>query len=90
MHKEVESAKKNCESNLVNQFLSYFSSLSNSSTLIHKALRTMNLEKALIEKKHLEQVMAFFYKQVSIVNSRKERRYVNKAFLQNYFMEIKL
>ena len=50
----------------------------------------MNLEQRLQEKKLLEQAMVFFCKQVAIANYRKERKYVNKAFLQNLFEEEKL
>jgi hypothetical protein len=58
--------------------------------MIIKALKKMQLKTELIENRQFEQAVTLFCRQVSIINSRKERKYVNKAFLQNYFLSEKL
>jgi hypothetical protein len=53
--------------------------------MIIKALKKMKLEKNFDNQKDYDKATLFFCKQISIVNSRRERKYVNKALLMNYF-----
>jgi hypothetical protein len=53
--------------------------------MIARALKKMNMDRKLLTQKEIDKATLFFCKQISIVNSRRERKYVNKALLINYF-----
>ena len=52
--------------------------------MIARALKKMNMDRKLLTQKDIDKATLFFVKQFSIVHSRRERKYVNKALVMNY------
>lgn len=76
LEKELQSAKKNSESNLVNQLLGFLSSQERSQPIVDRAIG--QLGKSLAQ---VQQLRPIFYNTVRMVNLRRGRKYVNSSSL---------
>lgn len=80
LEKEIISAKKNSQSNLINQFFSFFSSREKSERIVERC--------CLLQKKTLEQaqkILPMFYMAIRFINAKRGRKYVNAAMLLKFF-----
>ena len=80
LEKEIISAKKNSESNLINQFYSFFGSREKSERIVEKC--------CLLQKKTLEEaekILPLFYTAIRFINAKRGRKYVNAAMLLKFF-----
>lgn len=78
--KQLESAKKNSESNIINQFFSYFSCRSQSEEIVEKAI-LVSVRK--IEE--LQKIISIFYNIMKCMSLQRIKKYVNKKTLLNIF-----
>lgn len=80
LEKEIISAKKNSESNLINQFYSFFGSREKSERIVEKC--------CLLQKKtpeESEKILTLFYTAIRFINAKRGRKYVNGAMLLKFF-----
>lgn len=82
MERELISAKKNSESNIINHFFTFFTSKEASLQLVSRAFLTLGKIGLDIEK-----CLTLFYNVMRTVNLRRGRKYINKAILWSYFSE---
>lgn len=78
--KEIESAKKNSESNLINHFFSFFSNREKSEKNILLCISTLTTKDCPKEK-----LVQLFYSTIHVLNSRRGRKYINKKILISLF-----
>ena len=80
LEKEIISAKKNSQSNLINQFYSFFGSREKSERIVEKC--------CLLQKKTLQQsekILPLFYMAIRYINAKRGRKYVNATMLLKFF-----
>lgn len=82
MERELISAKKNSESNIINHFFTFFTAKEASSKLVRRAFLTLGKNGLDIERG-----ITLFYNVVRLINLRRGRKYINKAILWSYFSE---
>lgn len=80
LEKELESAKKNSESNLVNQLLAFLNNTQVSQKLVNSAIRRVK-RKGCSEQK----IRVIFYNVVRLLNLKRGRKYVNRHTLMQYY-----
>lgn len=83
--KEIESAKKNSESNLINHFFSFFSNREKSEKTVLQCIDTLSTQDCPKEK-----LVHLFYNTIHVLNSRRGRKYINKKILISLFEPEKL
>lgn len=80
LHKEIESAKKNSESNLINHFFSYFNSREKSERTVDGCISLLSKVES-----HKEKLLYLFYNAIHVINARRGRKYVNRKILNALF-----
>jgi len=74
------SAKKNSESNIINQFYSFFGSREKSEKIVERCCKLMGKR-----PEHLEKIFSLFYFSIRLINSKRGRKYVNVAMFLKFF-----
>jgi hypothetical protein len=82
VEKEILSAKKNSESNIINQFYSFFSSREKSERIVEKC--ALMLGKSPLQ---LESILTTFYATIRFINAKRGRKYVNVSMFMKFFTE---
>ena len=80
LQKEIISAKKNSESNLINQFYSFFGNPDKSERIVRRCCDLLGKT-----AEETEQILPLFYMAVRFINSKRGRKYVNAAMLLKFF-----
>jgi hypothetical protein len=80
LEKEIISAKKNSESNLINQFYSFFSSRDKSERVVEKCCKMLKKTPSEVER-----ILPLFYMAIRYINAKRGRKYVNAAMLLKFF-----
>ena len=80
LEKEIVSAKKNSESNLINQFYSFFGSREKSEKVVERCCLLQNKTLADAQK-----ILPLFYMAIRYINAKRGRKYVNAAMLLKFF-----
>jgi hypothetical protein len=80
--KEILSAKKNSESNIINQFYSFFSSREKSERIVEKCALLLGKASA-----QLESILTTFYSTIRFINAKRGRKYVNVSKFVKFFTE---
>ena len=78
--KEQLSAKKNSESNITNQFYSFFTHRHKSEKILHRCLSKMGKT-----SDEVEASVPLFYHAIRLINIKRGRKYVNTAMLLKLF-----
>lgn len=74
--KEIESAKKNSESNLINHFFSFFSNRSKSYAPVEAYITTLK-----IDQSNKEKLIHLFFNTIHLLNLKRGRKYVNRKLI---------
>ena len=82
MDRELVSAKKNSESNIINHFFTYFVLRDCSETVVRRAIRSLGKPEA-----DTERIMTIVYNIIRVINVKRGRKYINKVILCGYFTE---
>jgi hypothetical protein len=80
VEKEILSAKKNSESNIINQFYSFFSSREKSERVVERIGALLGKSEAEMEK-----ILPLFYSAIRFINAKRGRKYVNVASFLKFF-----
>ena len=80
LEKEIVSARKNSESNLINQFYSFFGSREKSQRVVEKCCCLLGKTEEEVEK-----ILPLFYLAIKTINTKRGRTYVNAASLVKFF-----
>lgn len=80
VEKEILSAKKNSESNIINQFYSFFSSREKSERVVERIGTLLGKSGAEMEK-----ILPLFYSAIRFINAKRGRKYVNVASFLRFF-----
>ena len=78
--KEQLSAKKNSESNIINQFYSFLTHRHNSEKLLRWCLKKMGKS-----EEDIDFILPIFYQAIRLINIRRGRKYVNVSMLRKLF-----
>ena len=82
MDRELVSAKKNSESNIINHFFTYFVLRECSETVVRRAIDSLGKREV-----DTERVMTIIYNTIRVINLKRGRKYINKVILCGYFTE---
>jgi len=80
LEKEILSAKKNSESNIINQFYSFFGSREKSERIVARCCNLMSKSNEQIEK-----ILPIFYTTIRFINAKRGRKYVNVSLFLKFF-----
>jgi hypothetical protein len=76
----VQSAKKNGEFNIINNFFSFILSTTDSHSFLATIARTLVKEEPDIYK-----IISIISKSIRLINLRRKKKYINKVILMQYF-----
>ena len=80
VEKELLSAKKNSESNIINQFYSFFTHAHKSERVLRRCVRQMDKKDS-----EADLILPIFYNAIRLINAKRGRKYVNAALLVKFF-----